>query len=155
MNNRNSSKTGLFLMELILAVLLFAISGAICIQLFVNSHIISQKSVDLNHSILWAQNVAETFYACNGNVAEMSALFTDCSYDSDTSSEQLTLLFDKNFNSVSNQEENLCSYLLSATIYPDDAGLLICQISVRKTTDEETIYELQTTLFPAKEAIHD
>ncbi len=155
MNNRNSSKTGLFLMELILAVLLFAISGAICIQLFVNSHIVSQKSVDLNHSILWAQNVAETFYACNGNGKEMSALLTDCSYETGAAGQQLTLWFDESFSPITGEEESLCAYTLYTIITTDTNGLSTCQVSVRKATDEETIYELQTTLFPAKEASHD
>ena len=85
----------------------------------------------------------------------MTSLFNDCSYRSDTTDSHLTLLFDKNFNPISKQEENLCNYILSATILSDDTGLITCQFSVLTTTSEEIIYELQTSLFPTKETCHD
>lgn len=161
MTNRNSSRTGLFLMELILAVLFFSLAGAICIQLFVNSHIVSKNSVDLNHSVLWAQNVAEAFYGCNGDAQEMTTLFTNCIYEKKPDgSDQLTLLFDKEHQplaSVPSSMDDLSGdseaylYSLSALISPTEDDLLTCQIQVNKLTDHDVIYELQVTLFPTKE----
>ncbi len=155
MKNRNSSGTGLFLMELILAILLFAVSATICIQLFVSSHIISQNSTDLNHSIFWAQNIAETFYACSGSGKEMSLLFEHCSYDTDAGNETLTLLFDKDFHILAPTDESTYAYTLSAQISSDKDGLVICRILIKKTADDKIIYQLQPTLFPVKETSYD
>ena len=72
--NNNARKTGLFLMELIIAILFFSLAAAICIQLFVKSHMISERSIALNHSILLAQNTAEIFHATNGDPEKMASL---------------------------------------------------------------------------------
>lgn len=56
-----SSKSSLFLMELILAILFFALSSAVCIQLFVKSHILENTSTEENHALLLCQNLSEIF----------------------------------------------------------------------------------------------
>ena len=56
---KNSS---LFLMELILAILVFSMASTACIQLFVKAHVLSDKSIALNQSIIKCQNMAETLY---------------------------------------------------------------------------------------------
>lgn len=158
MRNRASSRTGLFLMELIIAVLFFALASAICIQLFVKSHLISESSVELNHGVLWAQNMAEAFYGCNGNGEEMAALFENTTYEKETDgTENLTLLFDEDFQPLSNTSASAngkYSYCVSACISPCEDGLSICKILVTKSSSNDSIYELQVTLFPEKEAIH-
>lgn len=163
MKNRASSRTGLFLMELILAVLFFALAGSVCIQLFVKSHAISERSVELNNSVLWTQNVSEAFYGCNGNVSKMASLFEGCSHSiSDDGSAFLNLYFDKNFKpytedalTESQIQNGEYSYILHAYITPpDDKGLLSCNISIFETTEKDNIYELSISLFPEKEA-HD
>ncbi len=153
--NRTSSRTGLFLMELILAVLFFSLAGAVCIRLFVNSHLISQKSVELNHGVLWSQNVAESFFACEGELAEMAAFFPEGELRiADDGSEVLTLCFDENFSPVPFAEAT-SAYRLTASIIPTKEYLLTCRITVQKTADNTSVYELSPTLFTAKEAHHD
>ncbi len=169
MKNRNSSRTGLFLMELILAVLFFSLAGAICVQLFVNSHIVSQNSVDLNNGVLWAQNTAEAFYGCNGDVKEMSALFSNCLYETAADgSDLLILFFDEEFQpaatlpapdtSLSDDMESylqLYPYLLSAVITPAENNLSTCSIKVHARSEKDVIYEIDVTLFSNKEAAND
>ncbi len=164
MKNRASSRTGLFLMELILAVLFFALAGSVCIQLFVKSHVISERSVELNHGVLWTQNVSEAFYGCNGNVSEMATLFEGCFHSiSDDGSAFLNLYFDENFepytegalteSQIRNDEYH---YQLRAYITPpDDKRLLSCNISIFKPTEKDNIYELNISLFPEKEAHYE
>lgn len=65
---RQKSKSGLFLMELIIAILFFSISAVICIQLFVASYSISRKSETLNAAMLQAQTAAEYFRAADGDI---------------------------------------------------------------------------------------
>ena len=156
MSNRNSSRTGLFLMELILAVLFFSLAGVVCIRLFVSSHTLSEKSVELNHGILWAQNVAEAFYGCNGDGKEMADLFEGCHYgtfEDDTTF--LDLFFDENFVpypdgaltdfQIKNDEYE---YRLCTRIRTQEHGLLSCNIYLYKPTEKDYIYELNLSLFP-------
>ena len=91
-------------MELIIAILFFSLAAAICIQLFVKSHTISERSIALNHSILLAQNTAEIFYATDGDLTEMASLLgcressgTTDAADSDSTG-TLTLFYTDEFD---------------------------------------------------------
>ena len=57
----HSSKNSLFLMELILSILFFTLTAAVCLQLFVKAHVLSQDTINLNHAVTQAQNFAEIF----------------------------------------------------------------------------------------------
>ena len=54
----NSSKSSLFLIELILAIFFFIIAMAVCLQLFVKAHTLSNDTISMNHAVLWTQNLA-------------------------------------------------------------------------------------------------
>lgn len=71
---RNSSKSELFLIELIVAIVFFAISSAICAQLFVKAHTLSAKSGDLNAAVIQAQNAAESFKASGGSAEKLEGI---------------------------------------------------------------------------------
>lgn len=131
-----SSKSGLFLMELILSILFFSLSSAVCVQLFVKSHLISQQSVDLNSAVEWCQNIAEAFYGTNGNIDEMMLLF-DNSYQN--SSDQSAFFLDEP------------PYTIFVTLQEKD-NMFICNISAHKSSD--LIYNLEVYLFPEKEVSH-
>ena len=84
MQTKNSSKSGIFLMELILSILFFSIAAAVCVKLFVTAHRLSDQSVNLNHAVAMAESIAEAFYGCNGNVGELETLFPDAGMDEQT-----------------------------------------------------------------------
>ncbi|MGN0377213.1 MAG: hypothetical protein ACI4ED_06225 [Suilimivivens sp.] len=156
----NSSRTGLFLMELIIALLFFSLAGAVCIQLFVQSHLISNKSVVLNHSVLWVQNAAETFYGCNGDINEMAALLGNCIVTEDEGSRQLTMRFDKDFNPI--ESTALMQdfppfnevYILKAVV-TSTSDLLLCHITMENSEETELLYSLNVSLFPDKEVFNE
>ncbi len=166
MKNNTTSRSGLFLMELIISILFFSLAGAVCVKLFVNSHIISKSSVELNHSLEWSQNVAEVFYSCNGDIEKMAAVFQSQNqncilYDADSSpsgNTELVLLFNSDFSPVINyQNSGMVFYFVSATVEQEDQ-LLYCHIQACDTDPEnskleaqEVIYELTVSLYPQKE----
>lgn len=168
--NKAASRTGLFLMELIIGILFFSLAGALCIQMFVKSHLISESSTALNHGVLWSQNVAETFQGCGGNTAEMASLLEGCIYNpEDKSCEVLYLLFDDSFEPVIPSSRSLSAlkdtdyaYILSAFI-TREADLVICSVTVGDfylTADQleegmKPVYQLEVSLFPGKEVHHE
>lgn len=159
MSNNSSSKTGLFLMELIISLLFFSLAGAVCIQLFVQSHMLSNKSVVLKHSVLWAQNVAETFYGCNGDIKTMSDLLENCVLDQETENQgSITMMFDEDFHSVHPENETISaltdSYKLLADI-TEDADLMNCNITIEDMQTMECIYSLNISLFRDKEVSYE
>lgn len=56
------SKSALFLMELIIVIFFFALTSAVCLQLFVKAHTFDRRTQGLNYATLWADNAAELFY---------------------------------------------------------------------------------------------
>jgi len=63
-----SSKSGAFLLELLLVILFFSIASAVCVELFVKSYTLSEKSMHLNTSVLCAENIAELFLASDSGM---------------------------------------------------------------------------------------
>lgn len=152
--NNNARKTGLFLMELIIAILFFSLAATICIQLFVKSHMISERSIALNHSILLAQNTAEIFYATNGDPEKMASLLgcgessgTAAIADSDNTS-TLTLFYTDKFDCLDPAEAASAVFQQTISLYTDsDPALITCHIVISELSSGDVIYSLDTTLF--------
>lgn len=152
--NNNARKTGLFLMELIIAILFFSLAATICIQLFVKSHMISERSIALNHSILLAQNTAEIFYATNGDPEKMASLLgcgessgTAAIADSDNAS-TLTLFYTDKFDCLDPAEATSAVFQQTISLYADsDPALITCHIVISELSSGDVIYSLDTTLF--------
>lgn len=56
-----SSKSSLFLMELILSILFFALASTACVQLFVKAHLLGIETEEENHALLLCQNMSEIY----------------------------------------------------------------------------------------------
>ena len=69
------SKSGLFLMELIIAICFFAIASAICVQLFAYAHNLSQRSKGIQMAVINAQSVAEGFVGLGGDIDSLASLW--------------------------------------------------------------------------------
>jgi len=68
------SKSGLFLMELIIAITFFAVASAICIQLFAAAHTMSSRSIGIQMAVANAQSAAESFKMTDGDMDTMAGL---------------------------------------------------------------------------------
>lgn len=55
------SKSGLFLLELMIAILFFALASSVCLQIFVKSYKVSQSSENLNHAVNITQSIFAKF----------------------------------------------------------------------------------------------
>ena len=152
--NNNARKTGLFLMELIIAILFFSLAAAICIQLFVKSHMISERSIALNHSILLAQNTTEIFYATNGNPEKMASLL-GCGESSDTAAiadsdnaSTLTLFYTDKFDRLDPAQAASAVFQQTISLYADsDPALITCHVVISEPSSGAVIYSLDTTVF--------
>ncbi len=66
---QKSSRSALFLMELIFSILFFALASAVCVQLFVKAHLLSVNTQELNHALTSAQSAAACLQAKQGDAA--------------------------------------------------------------------------------------
>lgn len=119
--NKQSSRTCLFLIELVLSIFFFIVAAAVCMQLFVNTYFLSQETLETNQALLWSQNLAEAFLGNRGDYSLVKKLYSDVdcvsdlSIDSDSS---MLLCFDKDWNTVSRLTES--DYIVFSTFRFDD-----------------------------------
>ena len=88
------SKSGLFLFELIIVIALFAISSAMCMQLFAMAHNLSEKSANTRMAIANAGSAAESF-KLTGDAAGVARMM-----DLPVLESRLEALYDNDWNIV-------------------------------------------------------
>ena len=71
---RTYSKTPLFLMELIIMLLVFSVSAAICLQVFAGAKSISEKSRKMDAAVIYAQTAAEYWKATHGDLNQTAEM---------------------------------------------------------------------------------
>jgi len=114
MNSR--SKTPLFLMELVIMLLVFAISAGICLKVFVEGKRISQESYELDKACMQAQRAAEFWQSANGDIEETADLLQAKRYGS-----ELVLYFDEDWNQTKESDQ----YFLSIITQDSTAKIMI------------------------------
>lgn len=102
------SKSSLFLTEMILSILFFAIAAACCIQIFVKGHQISQHSENLNYAQNLASGMAETVMMAEGNADQILAVFPTA----EIADQAVTVYYDHNWEACGSEDY---SFVLKAT----------------------------------------
>ncbi|MBQ7564325.1 MAG: hypothetical protein IJT16_10085 [Lachnospiraceae bacterium] len=140
MKQKNAG-TSLFLMEMIIIVLFFSVSSAVCVQAFVNSHLIDRKTQELNHAVYAAQSVAEVMKGTDGTIESLLSAYPEAK----AAENGLSLYYNSEFKSCNGSDPHL-SYLLEASL-SREGTLETIQISVIKTEDQSEIYALTATKY--------
>lgn len=153
MNRKNRAKSSsLFLLELILAILFFSIASAVCVQIFVKSHLLSKDAQALNLAISECTGAAEIIttidnadtlierfdkigpYTVEGN--EPSAIY---------------IYYDKAMQPCSQT-----SGIYQMTIRLDWAETMVAaDITMNDLTDQSSIYQLQVVHHLQREAANE
>lgn len=133
------SKSSLFLIELIISTLFFALAGTVCVQMFVKAHLINEETTNTNQAILCAQNLAETYRETDADLSQMNTLFENSSIDGT----HFYLYFDKDWNSTTKEQAVYEAELTSS----DNETYHYGTIEVYLATDSSSsIYSLNTIL---------
>lgn len=131
---RTKSRTTLFLMEMIIAVFFFAVTSAICAQVFAKAHFVSIHTRELNQAILHAESMAEVFRSVDGDTDLPSEFFYDAKWQDCT-------------------EETSVYKLIIQSV--ETESLRNARISVIKQTSEQTIYSMDVCKHPRLEADYE
>ena len=89
------TRSGLFAIELLMAVGIFSLCAAICVGLFVRAEVISRDSADLNRAVTEARSAAECFKATGGDL-ERTVRLTG----GEVTAGALTLQYDEGWNKL-------------------------------------------------------
>lgn len=118
---RHNNTSSLFLLELILAVLFFSVASALCIQIFIKAHLMSQDARDLNFAVNEVSNMAEQM---PDDSLQDAATYYDSSYASCKKADAV--------------------YVLTVHYEPEDT-LLKAHISMDTVAHNRNIYTLDVT----------
>lgn len=82
-------------MELIIVIFFFALTSAVCLQVFIKAHDVGKDTEGLNYATLWADNASECFYEYGNDEALIRATLdssfnlTDYNYELKFSSDDV------------------------------------------------------------------
>lgn len=77
----NSRRASLFLIEQLLALVFFALAAAVCMQLFVSARQLSDADLARDQALAPAQDAAEVYKACGGDLAAAAAALAQAEAD--------------------------------------------------------------------------
>lgn len=127
------TRSGLFAIELLIAVGVFSLCAAICVGLFVRSEVMSQDSADLNRAVAEARSAAECFKAVGGDL-EKTAELTGGQIIGDTT---LFISYDQSWHKLDAGAES--AFDITLTLRPE-GGYTGASLSVQRydRTEKET-----------------
>ena len=118
--------SSLFLIELMIALLFFSLAAVVCVQFFIQSHLLSQKAVNLNEAVLLATSIAEEFRARDGEM------------------ESQTIYLDDTWQPT---EANLAIFTTTVKVEPAEGTMMQANIIILGLEDAP-IYELEVLICP-------
>ncbi len=136
--NNIRSKSNMFLLEMVLVILFFSLSSAICARLFVYAHMQSVQSEELSMALIQVQNAAECIKATDGSTDALERLL-GTRPDADG---QPAIYYNSEWN-ITNPDSYI--YKLSIHLDREQKSFLICAIAVTKAdgANRENIYDLK------------
>ena len=144
-----ASRSGLFLIELILSIFFFIIAAAVVMQLFVKSHFISEDTININYALLYTQNISEIFLAANGDFDAVEQAFhpetlLTSEYGGGASA---TLYFDKDWQRQSTPTDAVYTITFNYSKETDSNPYACLDIYINERPDNyETLIDYDYTL---------
>lgn len=121
-----SSGFGPSLIELVAAVLLFALCSAVCVKIFARAKLISDDGANLSCAVVAAQSAAECFKSCGGDAGETAKLL-----EGNYNNESFSVYYDADWNSVGGDGKFVLIGIIS-----EEHGLKYCKVTVTDGEDE-------------------
>ncbi len=101
---KSNLKSNIVLMELIICILFFSLSTAVCVKIFAASYSLSKQSAALTGGVLAVQSMAEVYKAQNGDIKK-----TAKTLNLNTINEEITVFYDNRW--YKNQDNSSSNYV--------------------------------------------
>lgn len=127
-------------MELIITILLFAGCGAVCVRLFVTTHIMTKETVELNEAVSIAEGFAEVMRGTDGDFSSVLEHYPDAVCGGEGFFE---VFYNEDFDVCEFSE---ASYFCDVTMSPNGA-IQNMEVKVVRISDYRNIYTLNATKY--------
>lgn len=159
-----ASRSSLFLIELTISILFFALASAACIQLFVKAHLLDQNTQELNRMVIWSQNLAELWNASDADMLSVYSCLCEeygkeqNGFYMNNNSDVIFFCFDENWEFSDNVTTRIVYRIdFSDNGYNAETGLSTAEITFIKNifdkdgnvSEYETLYTLPLQYHPA------
>lgn len=155
--------SGLFLMELILAILFFSVASAVCVEFFVKAHLISRDSEALTHAVNECSGAAEILCTSDSLPEGLTLLkgqypegdYPALSETEGTESTEVSLYYDDAYLPC---EQGMAVYVMKIYLTQEEQMAQIrIEMYRRSGADgqEESIYQLETKHHIARRTAFD
>ena len=134
MKKHTSSRSGLLLMEIIIAILFFSVVSAICLQLFVKAHNMGADTEELDMAVRQCSSVAEILSQGGQPAAQLDDLSDDGGF----------IYFNEDFQTCKKDDSQ---YHLDISSSPEDTGVTTYDIALYANDDTECIYSLKVDTY--------
>lgn len=139
---KRTTSSGMFLIELIISILIFAIVSAVCVQFFVKSYQQSQQAKVLSFATTEAAAIGEIVSASD-SADEAEELIRKAYIGTETEGIRTTVHFDKQFNNCKAAESVYDIMVVIDSEEHDKAGRdITADIYVTKDSFREEIYSI-------------
>ena len=147
MNERNSSHSSLFLIELIFVIFFFSLASMLCVQVFVKAHLISkqakEESLGSNLVSSVAEVLSDTEVSFNELFPEAKKTKNGWQIPYDKNGEQTSLKHASYYlNVISKTDKTLNQYTL---VFEDTSGVSIYQLDLKVTIPRTAITKKEET----------
>lgn len=115
-----SAKAGVPLMELLIAIGIFAYAGILIVRLFFTANYMEKYAMDCSSAMMKAQTVFETFKASD---TYNDDIYSELGFVKNSTDDSYILLFDKDWNTTDNNA--VFKMTLSASEQATKAGLML------------------------------
>ena len=140
MYKRKTSKSTLFLMEMIIVVLIFALCAAVCLHLFAASQKMTEESEQLNRAVTVTKTMAGYYKATDGSLYLMQELLEGPAQLLEHDAVELVVYYDDAWAPVEKPvDKGFCLRVKSLTA--PNASLQEAEIGVSRM-DETQIFQI-------------
>ena len=127
------SKSGLFLMELIIAICFFAVASAVCVQLFASAYTISRRGEGMQMALIHSQSAVAAFRHTDADINAMAGLL-----NGNINGNEIYVSFDDDWIHTNTN----IRYTMTIRIDTNEA-LALADIRVRDMQMDEYLYYIQ------------
>ena len=124
-NNRFEFKSSLLLIEIIITVFFFALSGIGCIRLYLKAHDLAQQARQSTGAVIAAQNLAEAYICAGGNPEQAAQLLGEIGAGAatrkDGNNESLSIYYDSDWMLLESASEAAFHAVLTKTVNTSEA----------------------------------
>ena len=154
MRHKANTRSSLFLMELIIAILFFSLASAICLRMFAKSQQLSTEASALNQAVNQTSSVAELIrYDIIHGSHSLATEYPDADVTEDFGNS--TIYFNRNWNSCTKEHAEYKLIIqeqpASATLKKYTLDMYNTARTISETDSGAVIYELPLSIHVARE----